>query len=103
MQTRLSPVDDVRAADVLCDLREDEDVSETTRAAIEQAIQAHIADEADGELRMLTDWYVITAAVSEDVDVTNYLHVVSHSPSHSLAGLTQIAWRRMKNHVDDEP
>lgn len=76
-------------------------MSDATRAALEQAIRDHVADEADGETRLVTDWYLITAAVSEEVNVTNYLHVLSDSPTHVHIGLTFIAHRRMQACYDD--
>jgi hypothetical protein len=75
-------------------------VSETTRAQLEDAIRAHVADEADGDLRLLTDFYLVCASVGEDTRLTHYLHVCSDAGTHVLMGLVDIASRRLDAHFD---
>ena len=77
-------------------------VSEATKAALDEAIRAHVTDEADGELRLLTDYYLITAAITEETDVTCYLHVSSDSGTHILMGLVEIAKHRLVAYWNDE-
>jgi hypothetical protein len=77
-------------------------VSAETKAALDDAIRAHVADEGDGELRLMTDYYLVTAAISEDTSVTNYLHVSSDSGTHVLIGLVHIGARRLNAHFDDD-
>jgi hypothetical protein len=75
-------------------------VSEATRDAVEEAIRAHIADEADGP-RVLTDWYVIAAAVGDDDELTHYEHITTDAPWHVLTGLAHCAWRRLSTWADE--
>jgi hypothetical protein len=70
-------------------------MSDETFAAVEDAIRAHVADCADGAPRLLTDWYVITAAVGEEMAENHYLHVCSETAMHSLHGLVDLAHRRL--------
>lgn len=70
-------------------------MSADTYSALVDAIQAHISDEADGDLRLLTDWYLISASVSEDTTSTIYSHDCSDSGNHALIGLTVLAHRRI--------
>lgn len=71
-------------------------MSAETFAALEDAIRAHVADEAQGGHTLLTDWYLLTAAVSGSVmDSTDYLHICSDMPVHSSLGLVTIAFRRL--------
>jgi hypothetical protein len=75
-------------------------VSEQTKAALEEAIRAHVADEAEGEPRVVTEWYVVTAAVGVEAHETHYLHVVSEASWHALLGLVHRAWKRMSSWED---
>lgn len=77
-------------------------MSDATKEAVEEAIRAHVADEADGEPRILTDWYVIAAAVGVDADETHFLHINSNAAWHVLLGLVHRAWRRMSSWTDDD-
>ena len=76
-------------------------MSAETKAALDEAIRAHVTDEGEGELRLLTDYYLVTAAVSEDTSVTCYLHVSSDSGTHVLMGLVEIGKRRLASHFED--
>ena len=76
-------------------------MSEVTKQVIDEAIRAHVTDES-GEPRIVTEWYVISAAVSTEAGETHYQHVVSDSPWHSLTGLVHLAWRRMSSWTDIE-
>ena len=76
-------------------------MSEATKEAIEDAIRAHVADEG-GEALVITDWYVITAAIGVDDEETHYFHVQSGGPWHTITGLVQLAWRRMSSWIDIE-
>lgn len=77
-------------------------MSEATKAAIDEAIRAHVAEEAAGELRVVTEWYVVIAAQGADPDETHYLHVATDTPWHALLGLVHRAWRRMSSWTDDD-
>lgn len=70
-------------------------MSAQTYAALEDAIRAHVADEAHEGHTLLTDWYLLTAAVSGEVGTTDYLHICSDSPLHATLGLVTIAVRRL--------
>ena len=73
-------------------------MSDETKAALEDALRAHVADESDYPLT--TDWYIIAASVGEDPWLTDYVHVCSDTPLHSLMGLVSIAKRRLVNDHD---
>jgi hypothetical protein len=76
-------------------------VSAETYAALEDAIRAHVADEAHDGHGLLTDWYLLTASVSgQTMDTTDYLHICSDMPTHSALGLVTIAFRRL-NHLSE--
>lgn len=74
-------------------------MSSDTAAAIEDAIRAHIADEAEDPI-YLTDWYVVTACAGTDQYSTSYWHVSSNMPPHTSLGLISRALRRL-NRDDD--
>lgn len=74
-------------------------MSEATKAAVEDAIRAHVNDES-GEPMVITDWYVVLAAASLDADETHYWHMSSDAPWHVLTGLVHRAWMRMKSWTD---
>ena len=79
-------------------------MSAQTYAALEDAIRAHVADEAHDGHTLLTDWYLLTAAVSIEAGTTDYLHTCSDSPIHAALGLVTIAFRRLNrlSESDDE-
>lgn len=77
-------------------------MSAETYSALEDAIRAHVADETAAGIA--TDWYLIVAAESMSEHVTNYVHIASQSPAHTLHGLVSLAQRRLlAGRDDDEP
>lgn len=78
-------------------------MSEETRAALEEALRAHVAsDEGGNGHTLLTGWYVLTAAVSaHDPDTTDYRYACSDQPAHSALGLLYIGLRRLINEVEE--
>ena len=75
-------------------------MSEATLSALEDALRAHLADEAPN-YPILTDRYLIAAAVGDDAWMTDYLHACSgSSPLHTLMGLVAVAHRRLVNDHD---
>lgn len=76
-------------------------MSDATYDALEDAIRAHVADEAEDGHVLLTDWYLLTAAVSGDPGDTEYLHACSDSPMHTALGLITLALRRLNASIDD--
>lgn len=75
-------------------------MSAETYSALEDAIRAHVNDEAEG---IATDWYLIVAAESmNSSETTNYLHVASQSPLHTLHGLVNLGQRRLLLEHDDD-
>lgn len=79
-------------------------MSSETYAALEDAIRAHVADEGHDGHTLLTDWYLLTAAVSTDIGTTDYLHICSDMPVHSAVGLVTVAFRRLNrlSEADDD-
>lgn len=70
-------------------------MSAETYAALEDAIRAHVADEAHDGHTLLTDWYLLTAGVAPEIGTTDYLHICSDMPLHSALGLVTVAFRRL--------
>jgi hypothetical protein len=78
-------------------------MSAATYEALEQAIRAHVADEGNNGHGFLTDWYLLTAAISgETVDSTDYLHTCSDMALHSALGLVTLAFRRLNKLSEDD-
>lgn len=62
-------------------------MSEDTRRAVEEAIRAHLADEAD-EPVIVTDWTVLTAYQGMDDDTTGYFYIARIGmAAHTFTGL----------------
>lgn len=77
-------------------------MSESTFAALEDAIRAHVADEGHVQNTILTDWYLMTAAACIDIGTTDYLHICSDSPLHTTLGLVTLAFRRLNRLTEDD-
>lgn len=59
-----------------------------TRAALEDAIRAHVLAEGDGAY--LTDWIVLAAAaMPDDPDATTYVTETSSGPIHHRLGMVR--------------
>lgn len=71
-------------------MRKDADVSDETKAAFEDALRAHVADEQP-DFPLLADYYTICASVGGDASKTGYLHVRSDSAAYALMGLVRVA------------
>lgn len=68
-------------------------MSNTTYAALEDAIRAHVADENGGAY--LTDWFLSAAgALPEDPNATAYTYANSNGSPHGWLGLLGMAQRR---------
>jgi hypothetical protein len=65
-------------------------VSAETKAALEAALRAHVADEQP-DYPLLAAYYAICASVGSDVNKTGYLHARSESAAYELMGLVNIA------------
>lgn len=65
-------------------------MSDATKAAFEDALRAHVADEQP-DFPLLADYYCICASVGGDATKTGYLHVRSESAAYALMGLVNIA------------
>ncbi|GAA3730167.1 hypothetical protein GCM10022239_03460 [Leifsonia bigeumensis] len=78
-------------------------MSAATKAALDDAIAAHVADELDGAL--LTNYVGVAAAVKpEDSDqMTYYLRVAAEQPIHVSIGLTEYLANRLALSVADDP
>lgn len=76
-------------------------MSAETKAAVDRAIRAHLADECDEEPWLLTDWYVICAPSDSSMERTNYLHIRSEAPTHIHMGLVHLAQRNLDEHLLD--
>ena len=63
-------------------------MSDATVQAVHDAVAAHIADESDGEILLLTDWQMtVAAAIADDPGRTMYFNVGHNSPYHHRLGL----------------
>ena len=63
-------------------------MSDATLQGIHDAIAAHIEDESDGEVLLLTDWQATAAAaMADDPTQTMYLNIGHNSPYHHRLGL----------------
>lgn len=71
-------------------------MSDATYEAMEAAIRAHAADTAEG-MALVTDWYLVTAYVTEEEGATAYQHDCSVSPLHTQLGLMELGLRRLRN------
>ena len=68
-------------------------MSDTTYAALEDAIRAHVADETSGGY--LTCWYLAAAAARpEDAQCTEYVYANHDGAPHEWLGLQWMAQRR---------
>lgn len=72
-------------------------MSAETRAAVEDAIRAHVADESD-DPRVVVDWVVLTSDSGADMDSTGYYYACRDGmPWHSLTGLLSHFLRRLEH------
>ena len=63
-------------------------MSAETKAALEDALRAHVIDEGEGSY--LTDWVILAAgAVADDPDATMYISECSAGPIHHRIGLAR--------------
>lgn len=76
-------------------------MSDTTHAALEDAIRAHASD-IGGEDVFLTDWHVVAACATADPDHTFYAYATSNTAPHAWLGLLHMALRRTRNADADE-
>lgn len=68
-------------------------MSEVTRQALEDAVRAHVADEADGAYA--TAWHMVAhGAVPTDPDASSYIYATSLGAPHEWLGLLDMAHRR---------
>lgn len=79
-------------------------MSDQTKAALEEALTAHIADVTDGD--MLTDWALVAAASSLDnlgTGRTGYwIEANTNQPVHVMAGLFRYAGEHVIWDDDDD-
>lgn len=76
-------------------------MSDETWAAVEQAIQDHLHDVVNDQT-LLTDWYVILAGAGSDPKFSEYVHISSDTPPHSLEGLINRAKRQLAYGADED-
>jgi hypothetical protein len=78
-------------------------VSDSTYAALEEALRAHVADETDGGY--LVHWTLAAAAARpDDSDSTEYVYANHDGPPHEWLGLQSMAHRRaMRWQAGDGP
>lgn len=75
-------------------------MSEQTRAALADAIAAHVADETDGDAA--TAWLVLaeTTSLAEWADGTSSMHVSSRGSRYTLRGMAE-TWRDLdRTHIE---
>lgn len=76
-------------------------MSKETYEALETALRAHVADEANGAY--LTGWSLTAAGVSStDPNATEYIYANHDGPPHEWLGLQQMARRRAIRWQHDE-
>jgi len=75
-------------------------MSEGTKAALDKAVQEHLADEMNGAF--MTEYVLTVAGASaKEAEYTEYLHACTKSSFHSLYGLAQMTVDHFSD-TDDE-
>jgi len=78
-------------------------MSDATHQAINDAIAAHIADESDGEVMLLTDWLLTAAAaLADNHDRTMYFNIGTSAPYHSRLGLMYRGLELLEGGAEDD-
>lgn len=78
-------------------------MSDATIQAVHDAIAAHIADECDDEILLLTDWQAtVAAAIADDPTKTMYFNVGHNSPYHHRLGLIHRGLEMLTGTTEDD-
>lgn len=78
-------------------------MSDATLDAVHQAIAAHIADECDDEVLLLTDWQsTVAAAIASDPTKTMYFNVGMDAPYHHRLGLIHRGLEMLTSPASDD-
>ncbi|MFN4000879.1 hypothetical protein [Microcella sp.] len=79
-------------------------MSDKTKAALEAALSAHIADQTDGDI--VTDWALVAATSSIESIGTGrtayFIEANTNQPVHVMAGLFRYASEHVIWYTDDE-
>jgi len=78
-------------------------MSDATLEAVHAAIAAHVADECDDEVLLLTDWQAtVAAAIASDPSRTMYLNVGMDAPYHHRLGLIHRGLEMLTGRTEDD-